>query len=218
MEKITNEILRKQILSMAKSVEKMLKESILDDSLYEDIVNIEQKINKFHILIDQLCFDFVNSKERSTEDVRLAMSVMKINGDLERIGDLALNIKRARMKIGKDCQNMILNTSLLLQMSNETISMLKNSIDAFVMGDINLANEVIKRDQVINELNKHITYTYSQYEDLNFDQAYNIIHMSARLERIADHSTNIAEDVIFFESGKDVRHQKQYEYTKEELC
>ncbi|MBF0299019.1 MAG: phosphate signaling complex protein PhoU [Oligoflexia bacterium] len=207
---IGTEKIRDEIINMSTLVEQMLKECLSDESKFEDIVILENRVNKFHSMIDDICFKFIALKRPMARDLRMALSAIKINTDLERIADLALNIKRAKMLLERSSSNS------LKQISFEVALMVKNAIDAFIQNDICLATEVIKHDRVVNELNKHIIQTYTCLDnqnhesniELNFGEAYNIVLISSKLERIGDHTTNIAEDVIFLESGKDVRHQQ----------
>ncbi|MBF0362331.1 MAG: hypothetical protein HQK49_15045 [Oligoflexia bacterium] len=236
---INTEKIREEIINMSTLVEKMLKECLTDESKFDDIVILENQVNKFHTKIDDICFKFIALKRPMARDLRMALSAIKINTDLERIADLAFNIKRAKMRIDSSGHNF------LKQISTEVELMLKNAIDAFSQSDIRLASEVIQHDQIVNELNKHIIQIYTSCENqvenqveiqiekqgekqgenqykktniddknnvlkerLNFGEAYHIVLISNKLERIGDHTTNIAEDVIFLESGKDVRHQQ----------
>ncbi|MBF0206408.1 MAG: phosphate signaling complex protein PhoU [Oligoflexia bacterium] len=198
--------LRDEITKMATLVEGMFRECLKDESEFVAIVELENQINKFHTNIDDMSFKYVALKRPLARDLRLAFAIIKINSDLERIGDLAFNIKRAKMRLTGDTGCLVLKL-----ISDEAMLMLKNAIDSFVQGDIKLASDVIQYDQSINELHKRIIQTTTSPElitaELNFDQAYHMILISSKLERIGDHCTNIAEDVIFLESGKDVRHQ-----------
>lgn len=210
IDNISTEKIRDEIIDMSTLVERMLKDCLVEESKIDDVVLLENRVNKFHTVVDDLCFKFIALKRPMARDLRLSLSAIKINTDLERIADLAFNIKRSRMRIAKR------GDSSLKQISSEVELMLKNAIDAFTQRDVFLATEVIQHDQVVNELNKHIIQTYTRFDnqiketegELNFDEAYNIVLISNKLERIGDHATNIAEDVIFLESGKDVRHQQ----------
>ncbi|MBF0206715.1 MAG: phosphate signaling complex protein PhoU [Oligoflexia bacterium] len=210
IDNISTEKIRDEIINMSKLVEQMLKKCLTDESKFEDIVILENRVNKFHTIVDDICFKFIALKRPMARDLRLALSAIKINTDLERIADLAFNIKRAKIRLDRNGGNS------LKQISTEVELMLKNAIDAFTQNDACLATEVIQHDQVVDELNEHIIQTYTCFNnqdeerkgELNFGEAYNIVLISSKLERIGDHTTNIAEDIIFLESGKDVRHQQ----------
>jgi phosphate transport system protein len=202
---ITTKDLRDQILKMASVVEASLSGSLNSEKSFEDVFELEKKINEFHINIDDACFKYIALKAPHAKDLRTALAIMKINADLERMGDQALKIKRHYQGLPKEnlqIKNMALEVSL----------MVKNALDAFVRSNIKLATDVIEYDEEINTLNREIVRSHIQLiknNELHFDEAYSIIKISKNLERIGDHAKNIAEDVIFLESGSDIRHPKK---------
>ena len=195
--------LRNHLIEMATMTETMLNLATAPESSFEEIITIENKINHFHSAIDDECFKNIALKKPMARELRFVIAAMKINAELERIADCALNIKRAFMQLK-------VPSELLSQIILESLTMTKNAIDCFVQSDVRLAADVIQRDQYVNDQNKSIIQTYTRpgVAPDHFDQAYLLILISNKLERISDHATNIAEDVIFFESGKDVRHLK----------
>lgn len=194
--------LREHILQMASIVEASLSGSLNAEKSLEDIFALEKRINEFHMLIDDSCFKYIALKGPTAKDLRTAIAVMKINADLERMGDQSLKIKRHAIKIGREIlqiKNMALEVNL----------MVKNALDAFVRNNIKLATDVIEHDQEINALNRDIVHFHVNQiknNEISFDEGYSIIKISKNLERIGDHAKNIAEDVIFLESGSDIRH------------
>jgi phosphate transport system protein len=190
---------------MASVVEASLSGSLNSEKSFEDVFELEKKINEFHINIDDACFKYIALKAPHAKDLRTALAIMKINADLERMGDQALKIKRHYQGLPKEnlqIKNMALEVSL----------MVKNALDAFVRSNIKLATDVIEYDEEINTLNREIVRSHIQLiknNELHFDEAYSIIKISKNLERIGDHAKNIAEDVIFLESGSDIRHPKK---------
>lgn len=194
--------LRDHILKMASLVEASLSGALNLDKSMEEIFELEKKINEFHMLIDDACFKYIALKGPAAKDLRTAIAVMKINADLERMGDQALKIKRQYMSIGRE----------ILQIKNMALEvniMVKNALDSFVRSNIKLATDVIEYDQEINLLNQSIVrhhVTQIKNNEIGFDEGYTIIKISKNLERIGDHAKNIAEDVIFLESGSDIRH------------
>lgn len=207
---ISTKDLRDQILKMASLVEASLSGSLNLDKKIEDIFELERKINEFHMLIDDSCFKYIALKGPAAKDLRTAIAVMKINADLERMGDQSLKIKRYYQTIGKE----------ILQLKNMALEvniMVKNSLDAFVRSNIKLATDVIEYDQEINAINRDIVRNYItkiKNNEISFDEGYIIIKISKNLERIGDHAKNIAEDVIFLESGSDIRHNPEYKTGK----
>ena len=151
-------------------------------------------------------------KSPTAKDLRTAIAIMKINADLERMGDQAVKIKRHQIIVGREIL-------LLKNMAIEVNIMVKNALDSFVRSNTKLATDVIMHDQEINVMNRDITKDYiNQIKNniISFDEGYSIIKISKNLERIGDHAKNIAEDVIFLESGSDIRHNPDYKNGKKE--
>lgn len=204
--------LRDYVLKMASLVEASFSSSLNLDKTLEDVFELEKKINEFHILIDDACFKYIALKGPNAKDLRTAIAVMKINADLERMGDQSVKIKRHQMNINREIlqlKNMALEVNL----------MVKNSLDSFVRSNTKLATDVIQHDQEINAMNRDIVRHYINQiknNEISFDEGYAIIKISKNLERIGDHAKNIAEDVIFLESGSDIRHNPEYKTGKKE--
>jgi phosphate transport system protein len=204
--------LRDHILKMASLVEASISGALNLDKSMEEIFELERKINEFHMLIDDSCFKYIALKSPAAKDLRTAIAVMKINADLERMGDQALKIKRQYMTIGKE----------ILQIKNMALEvniMVKNALDSFVRSNIRLATDVIEYDKEINLLNQNIVRHHVNQiknNEMAFDEGYAIIKISKNLERIGDHAKNIAEDVIFLESGSDIRHNPEFKNAKKD--
>lgn len=204
--------LRDHVLKMASLVEASLSSSLNQDKTMEDVFELEKKINEFHILIDDVCFKYLALKSPTAKDLRTAIAVMKINADLERMGDQAVKIKRHQVTIGREIL-------LLKNMALEVNLMVKNALDSFVRSNTKLATDVIIHDQEINAMNRDIVRDYiNQIKNnvISFDEGYSIIKISKNLERVGDHAKNIAEDVIFLESGSDIRHNPEYKIGKKD--
>lgn len=204
--------LRDHVLKMASLVEASLSSSLNVDKTMEDVFVLEKKINEFHILIDDACFKYMALKSPTAKDLRTAIAVMKINADLERMGDQAVKIKRHQVTINREIL-------LLKNMALEVNLMVKNALDSFVRSNTKLATDVIHHDQEINAMNRDIVRDYINQiknNEISFDEGYSIIKISKNLERIGDHAKNIAEDVIFLESGSDIRHNPEYKTGKKD--
>jgi phosphate transport system protein len=204
--------LRDHVLKMASLVEASLSSSLNTDKTMEDVFVLEKKINEFHILIDDACFKYIALKSPNAKDLRTAIAVMKINADLERMGDQAVKIKRHQVIINREIL-------LLKNMALEVNLMVKNALDSFVRSNTKLATDVIHHDQEINAMNRDIVRDYINQiknNEISFDEGYSIIKISKNLERIGDHAKNIAEDVIFLESGSDIRHNPEYKTGKKD--
>ena len=204
--------LRDYVLKMASLVEASLSNSLNQDKTIADVFELEKKINEYHILIDDACFKYIALKSPTAKDLRTAIAIMKINADLERMGDQAVKIKRHQIIVGREIL-------LLKNMALEVNIMVKNALDSFVRSNTKLATDVIMHDQEINVMNRDITKDYiNQIKNniISFDEGYSIIKISKNLERIGDHAKNIAEDVIFLESGSDIRHNPDYKIGKKD--
>jgi phosphate transport system protein len=204
--------LRDQILKMASLVEASLSGCLNLEKTMEEILDLEKKINEFHMLVDDACFKFIALKGPTAKDLRTAIAIMKINADLERMGDQALKIKRQFTSIGHEIPQ-------IKNMALEVNIMVKNALDSFVRSNIKLATDVIEYDQEINTINREIVRNHVHLiknNEMGFDEGYTIIKISKNLERIGDHAKNIAEDVIFLESGSDIRHNLEYKTHKRE--
>lgn len=130
---------------------------------------------------------------------------MKMNSELERIADQSVNIKRYSLKLND--KHPQVETML-----TEVVQMVKNSLDSFTSSNTQLATKVIKQDAEVNNLHREIIKEYirkMQDEHYNFDEGFSVLRVAKNLERVGDHSTNICEDVIFLESGTDVRHNPE---------
>lgn len=204
--------LRDHVLKMASLVEASFSSSLNMDKSMEDTLELERKINEFHMLIDDMCFKYIALKSPAAKDLRTAIAVMKINAELERIGDQSVKIKRQYQSLGRE----------ILQLKNMALEvniMVKNALDSFVRSNIKLATDVIEYDQEINALNREIVkYHVNQIKnnEMGFDEGYTISKISKNLERIGDHAKNIAEDVIFLESGSDIRHNPEFKTGKKD--
>ncbi|WP_417336798.1 phosphate signaling complex protein PhoU [Halobacteriovorax marinus] len=205
---ISSADLREMILKMATSVESIVENSAKENVSLQDIFQNENEVNKFHTDIDDHVFKYIALKTPAATDLRIALSVMKINSELERIADQAVNIKRSMNKLSKPYKQL---TSL----SDEVKAMLKNSIDAFVKLDSKLATDVIQHDQEVNDLYREIMRDFikrMKADSVDFDEGFAVIRVAKCLERIGDQTTNIAEDVIFLESGADIRHNADVKF------
>lgn len=206
------EDIKKQILIMGGYVEKALTDVISalmdrDNEKFDLIHQTEKKINEDHKKIDNACMGFLAKQGPVAKDLRLVLAIIKINTDLERMGDQAVNIAYT----GKDylTRKPLQSLKEVARMSEIVRDMVRQSLDSFVRSDIQVAQSVLNMDDsvdamknnLLKEMTKHIK---AHPEDT--EAALDIILMARNFERLGDHATNIAEDVIFVSTGKDVRH------------
>ncbi len=205
---ISSADLREMILKMASTVEAIVDNSSKSSVTIQEVFEYENQVNKYHTDIDDLVFKYIALKTPAATDLRIALSVMKINSELERIADQAVNIKRNMKKLNNEYQQ-------LTALTDEVKMMLQNSIDAFVKLDSKLATDVIQHDHSVNELYRDIMRDFVQamkVDKVDLDEGFSVIRVAKCLERIGDQATNIAEDVIFLESGADIRHNADIKF------
>lgn len=199
---LTVDTIRKDITEMASVVEKILQVAVDDNSQIEDLYALENEINEFHKLVDDHVFKFIALKSPTAIDLRTALAIMKINSELERIGDEAVNLKRYLMRITNKEQHCSI-------IQAEVFEMIRKSLIAFTSNNIQMATDVIKADQEVNALHRDLVKKFYQLlkeGKAEVDEGFAVIRVSKIFERCGDHATNICEDIIFLESGKDVRH------------
>lgn len=206
------EDLKKLILSMGGSVEKALEEAIeslvrRDKAGFKRVHLIEEKINEDHIKIDNACLAFLAKQGPVAKDLRLILSIVKINTDLERMGDQCVNI--AHTGLDYVDRSPLTLTSKIDEMSKLVRIMVKDSLDCFVRIDEAKAQLILTADDEVDNYKREIFNTLLNHMKTNpqdVEAALDLILVARNLERLGDHATNIAEDVIFVSSGKDVRH------------
>ena len=164
-------------------------------------------INQLHIEIDSRCFKLLALHQPMAVDLRAIVSAVKINTDLERVGDLAINIAEAVKRYMRHAP--VKELIDIPRMADIAQRMLRDSLDAFVRRDTVLAQAVLDEDDALDALKTQVfreLLTYMLQDPSTIEPALDLILISRHLERIGDHATNIAEDVIFMVSARDVRH------------
>ncbi len=203
--------LRARLLRMGGLCEEMIHAAVKlvverDETNLADVEAWEREVNALHIEIDDVCLKLIALHQPTAGDLRLIAAAIKINSDLERVGDQAVNIAETGVFL---CKEPKIKLGDMHRMVEVAVGMLKDSLDAFSRGDVELAREVIRRDdeedrlksQTFNEL-VHLM----QRDSSTIQRGMDVILIARNLERIADHATNVAEDVIFMVLGKDIRH------------
>jgi phosphate transport system protein len=178
-----------------------------DNALIERVMKGDGPLNSLHIEIDNRAFTLLALHQPMAADLRTIVAAVKINTDLERVGDLAVNIAEAARRYSQ--HPAIKRLIDIPAMARIAQSMLRDSLDAFVRLDTNLAQQVLNEDDKLDALKTQIfreLLTYMLQDPSTIEPALDLILISRHLERIGDHATNIAEDVIFIVSARDVRH------------
>jgi phosphate transport system protein len=178
-----------------------------DVSLVDRVLGGDVPINQLHIEIDSRCFKLLALYQPMAVDLRAIVSAVKINTDLERVGDLAINIAEAVRRYMR--HPPVKELIDIPRMADIAQSMLRDSLDSYVRRDIALAQSVLNQDDELDALKTQVfreLLTYMLQDPTTIEPALDLILISRHLERIGDHATNIAEDVIFMVSARDVRH------------
>jgi phosphate transport system protein len=173
------------------------------------VIEDDKEIDRQEIDIEEECLKILALHQPVAIDLRYIVAVLKINNDLERIGDLAQNISHNVTRIIEAPVNMRTRHSDLLPIYNNVREMLKNSLDAIVNLDADTAEKVLLADDEVDRLNREFMRKILDEVKKNPEKAYVLhryINISRHLERIADHATNIVEDVIYLIKGEIIRH------------
>jgi phosphate transport system protein len=205
--------LKQMLIDLATLVEENVYKSVRAISekhlnLAEAVINSDPKVDQMEVDVEEECLKILALHQPVAVDLRYIITVMKMNNDLERIGDLAVNIaERARTL----CRHPEITDKFNFEeMSEKAQSMLKKSLDAMINLDAELAREVIEMDDEIDDMNRQ-SFDKVEAEIIRSPQdcgyLIRLLSVSRYLERISDHTTNIAEDVIYLVDGQIVRHQ-----------
>jgi phosphate transport system protein len=207
--------LREDILYMGGLVEDQIQKAVKslvdrDSQLAEIIIERDHEVNRLDVDIDDLCIRLLALHQPAGRDLRFITTGLKITTDLERIGDMAVNICERALELNNEPQlKPYIDIPRMAQISQR---MIRESLDAFVREDTDLALKVCKDDDEVDQLNAQIfreVLTFMIENVQTISRATKISSVSKYLERIADHATNIAEMVIFMVKGKSIRHLKE---------
>ena len=212
--------LKEKLLVMAGMAEQSIQRAIeayrTRDLSICDLVNRgELAINRFEREIDQMALDLLAMEQPMAIDLRFILAVIKINADLERVGDSATSISdRVRELEAFPVADLPVDTP---RMASLAASMVRKSLQSFIEADAVLAESVLSMDDAVDKLNETAYFTLlnvMKTESQLAPQALAALMISRSLERVADHATNIAEDVIFWVRGADVRHHMHVDESK----
>jgi phosphate transport system protein len=205
--------IREMVLRMGGLAEQMTRRVIQalvqrDARLLAEVRAMESQVNQLHIEIDEACLELIALRQPAAADLRFIAAAMKIIVDMERIGDQAINItERAESLLAVPPLKPLIDIPRMADIAQE---MLKDSLDAYVNGDEELAYRTIRKDDEVDLLKDQVfreLLTFMMSDPTTIPRAMDLILVSRHIERIADHATNICEDVIFMVKGKDIRHQ-----------
>jgi phosphate transport system protein len=206
------ESLQSRLLEMGGLAEERVRSAVQglvtrDPALFEKVLLGDEPVNQLHIEVDRRCFRLLALHQPMATDLRAIVAAVKINTDLERVGDLAVNIAEAGTRyIAHPPVKKLID---IPQMGDIAQAMLRDALDAFVKRDTRLAHQVLNEDDRLDSLKTQVfrdLLTYMLEDQSTVEPSLDLILVSRHLERIGDHATNIAEDVIFMVSALDVRH------------
>jgi phosphate transport system protein len=206
------ESLQSRLLEMGGLAEERVRAAVQglvtrDPALFEKVLLGDEPVNQLHIEVDRRCFRLLALHQPMATDLRAIVAAVKINTDLERVGDLAVNIAEAGTRyIAHPPVKKLID---IPQMGDVAQAMLRDALDAFVKRDTRLAHQVLNEDDRLDSLKTQVfrdLLTYMLKDQSTVEPSLDLILVSRHLERIGDHATNIAEDVIFMVSALDVRH------------
>lgn len=210
------DLLMEQLISLSALVEDSVKRAVQsleegNTQLAHQVIEDDKIIDHKEIDIEEECLKILALHQPVARDLRFLVAVLKINNDLERIGDLAQNISKHAIRIlDKPLIETTFNRSVL-DIYNKVLVMLKDSLDSIVNLDADTANKILSADNEVDRL--HRGFAQEMVDEIKknpekIETLIHYLHIARHLERIADHTTNIAEDIIYLIKGEIVRHGK----------
>lgn len=204
--------LKTSLIKMASLVEESIRYSIeslikRDKNLAQKVLENEDRVNALEIEIDNAINDLLALQQPVAVDLRLILAALKINNDLERIGDHAVNIVQSALKL-MDMPEVkpLVDIPKMAELSQK---MLHDALDSFILSDTSLVKTVIESDAIVDELNQRVANDLKEVirQDISkLDGGFELLRISRNLERVADLATNIAEEVIFIKEARSVKH------------
>jgi phosphate transport system protein len=203
--------LKKKILEMAALVEKMVAYSFegieSGNNKYNEVMDFEQRVNQLEMEIEDTCIMLMALFHPEAKDLRIILMIYKINNDLERLGDQAVNIAESVNMVAGNPHNSDLPE--LCSMMDVTLKMLRQSIISYTNEDVENARLVCRQDEIVDSYNRRITnqlVVLMKENPLQIEYYLHILRISKNLERIADLSTNIAENTVYLVQGRVIKH------------
>lgn len=206
--------LKQRLLAMGGLVEKMIADAMRslierNGDLAREVIAMDHEVNRLEVAVDAQALSLLALRQPAARDLRFITMAMKINTDMERIGDTAVNISERTLGLLEEPQ--LKPYVDLPRMATLAQEMLKKSLDAFVEGNVKKAHEVMEADNEIDDLYTHVyneLLAHMMADPKTISRGIRLTFVAKYLERIADHATNIAEMVTFLIEGYDIRHPK----------
>ena len=209
------DLLKAKLLEMSALVESAVYRSVQgvvekNEELAQQVLKNEARINQLEIEVDNLAISLLALQQPMAQDLRLVTAAIKINNDLERMGDLSVSIAQSALALMRE--PVIRPLIDIPHIAGLVQSMVRKALDAFVSRDAELARSVLASDDAVDNMRTasyHELISFMENNPEHIAQALYLLSVVRNLERIADHSTNIAEDVLFLIKGIDVRHHNE---------
>jgi phosphate transport system protein len=205
--------LRNNVLMMSSLTERSLERAMKglfdrDDNLCVTAIADDEEIDQLEMQIDKDGVAILLRFQPVASDLRRVVSAMKLSSNIERIGDQATNIARRARKLNQ--HPPLREVELIMPMRAQAMAMFKDSVDAYVREDVELARAIVPRDQALDDLNRVVSRKLIERMSKDRDQLrgyLNLMFVARHLERVGDHATNIAEDAVYAAVAEDIRHQ-----------
>ncbi len=207
--------LKQLLMAQATLVEKMVSMAIgglysTGASFVDEVMIFEKRVNQIEMELESKCTSIIALHQPEAKDLRQILMIYKINNDLERLGDQAVNIaESAAQLIGNP---VIVELPELVTMKDATLAMLKESLDAFAKEDVSAARKVCNDDNIVDDLNRSIykhLVKLMKAQPQQIDLYLHVLRIAKNLERIGDLSTNIAENTIYLARGRSIKHHSE---------
>src|SRR6266481_5021197 len=207
--------LKQKLLAMGGMAEQAVERAVRayqtrELSLCEVVLRDESKINAAERDVDEMSIDLLAMQQPMAIDLRFIVACIKINADLERVGDQAVNIAERVLDMSRHPKSSV--NADIARMATLSINMVREALNAFLTADADIAQGILEKDDLVDNMNREIFEAADHAMTHSMEthrHALDTLLVARNLERVADHATNIAEDVIFWVRGADVRHHAQ---------
>jgi len=215
--------IKEETIEMWKLVQSQLQKGLsallnFDKDLAREIVLIEKRVNGAELKIDRDCEDIFALYSPVAVDLRFLLAVLKINTNLERIGDIAEGIAKMILDTKEPFNKSLLDETMVIEMYDECLQMVSEILNAFEKEDSAIARSIFKRDELLDEINRKANDLIAKYvanHANDLEQSLTILSMIRRLERIGDQAENIAEEIIFYIEAKVLKHLSKKDKNQE---
>jgi len=208
--------LKKEIIEYAAHVEAMIAKSIRglqtkDMAMLKEVIEVDEPIaNEFELRMDEHCISTIAQYQPTAGDLRTILMILKMGNDLERLGDNAVNMSKSAMFLIERPEIRAKDVNVT-KLAEASVSMLKDSINSFINEDVDLAKNVCVRDDIVDSYRDDTLKNLIAFigeEPATVERSLHMMNICRKLERVADLSTNLCEDVIFMVKGKVIKHSK----------